>query len=178
MVFYFCIPSSLVFDYDINFSYSNSFLNKNANVFLFLISVVFSHLMLFSKCILVLFELGWFVSSACLSSLFPLFVETLFHSYSLFSYNSIVWTENFQMYKLRLEKAEEPSIKLPTFVGSWRKQNNFRKTSTSASLTMLKPFTMWITTNCGKLLKRWEYQATLPVSWETCMQVKKQQLES
>ena len=38
--------------------------------------------------------------------------------------------------------------------------------------------TVWITTNCGKFLKRWEYQTTLPVSWETCIQVKKQQLES
>jgi len=36
---------------------------------------------------------------------------------------------------------------------------------------------MWITKNCGKFLKRWEYQTTLPVSWEICMQVKKQQLE-
>ena len=36
---------------------------------------------------------------------------------------------------------------------------------------------MWITTNCGKFFKRWEYQATLPVSWEICTQVKKQQLE-
>ena len=36
---------------------------------------------------------------------------------------------------------------------------------------------MWITTNCGKLLKKWEYQTTLPASWEICMQVKKQQLE-
>ena len=52
-----------------------------------------------------------------------------------------------------------------------------RRTSTSASLTVLKPLTVSITANCGKFLKRWEYQATLPVSWETCMQVKKQQLE-
>ena len=37
--------------------------------------------------------------------------------------------------------------------------------------------TMWITTNCGKFFKRWEYQTTLPASWEICMQVKKQQLE-
>ena len=37
--------------------------------------------------------------------------------------------------------------------------------------------TMWITTNCGKFLKRWDYQTTLPASWETCMQIKKQQLE-
>ena len=42
----------------------------------------------------------------------------------------------------------------------------FQKTSTSASLTMLKPLNMWITTNCGKFLKRWEYQTTLPVSWQ------------
>ena len=87
------------------------------------------------------------------------------------------WIENFQMYKLGLEKAEEPEIKLPTFVGSWRKQGSSRKTSTFASLTMLKPLTLWITTNCGKFLKRWEYQITLPASWETCMQDKKQQLE-
>ena len=36
---------------------------------------------------------------------------------------------------------------------------------------------LWITTNCGKFLKRWEYQTTLPASWEIYMQVKKQQLE-
>ena len=51
------------------------------------------------------------------------------------------------------------------------------KISTSASLTTLKPLTVWITTNCGKFFKRWEYQSTLPASWEICMQVKKQQLE-
>jgi len=42
---------------------------------------------------------------------------------------------------------------------------------------MLKPLTLWIITNCGKLLKKWEYQTTLPVSWETFIQFKKQQLE-
>ena len=47
---------------------------------------------------------------------------------------------NFQMFKLDLEKAEEPEIKLPTSVGSWKKKESSRKTSTSASLTMLKPF--------------------------------------
>ena len=50
---------------------------------------------------------------------------------------SSTWTENFQMYKPGLEKAEEPEIKLPTFIGSWRKHQNSRKTSTSVSLTML-----------------------------------------
>ena len=52
-----------------------------------------------------------------------------------------------------------------------------KKKNTSASLTMLKPLTVWITTNCGKFFKRWEYQTSLLVSWETCMQDKKQQFE-
>ena len=81
------------------------------------------------------------------------------------------------MYKLGFEEAEEPDIKLLPFFGSWRKQGSFRKTSTSSSLTTLKSLSVWITTNCGKFLRRWEYQTTLPVSWETCMQIKKQQLE-
>ena len=63
---------------------------------------------------------------------------------------------NFQMFKLVLEKAEEPEIKLPTSAGSSKKQKRFRKTSISALLTMPKPLTVWITTNCGKFLKRWE----------------------
>ena len=52
---------------------------------------------------------------------------------------------------LDLEKAEEPEIKLPTFPGSWKKQGNMRKKYISASLTTLKPWTVWITT--GKFLK-------------------------
>ena len=87
-----------------------------------------------------------------------------------------MWTENFQMFKLDLEKTEEPEIKLPTSIGSQEKQENSRKTSTSSSLTMLKPLTVWITTNYRKFLKRWEYQTTVPAPWEICMQVKKQQL--
>ena len=51
------------------------------------------------------------------------------------------------------------------------------KTSIPSSLTMPKVLTVCITTNCGKYLKRWEYQVTLPASWEICVQVKKQQLE-
>ena len=47
----------------------------------------------------------------------------------------------------------------------------------SALLTTPKPLTIWITTSCGKFFKRWEYQTTLPASWEICVQVKKQQLE-
>ena len=57
------------------------------------------------------------------------------------------------------------------------KAREFQKTSTSASLTTLKPLTVWITTTGGKFLKRWEYQTKLPASQETCTQVKKQQLE-
>ena len=83
----------------------------------------------------------------------------------------------FQMFKLDFEKAEEPEIKLPTFAGSSKKQESSRKTSISALLTMPKPLTVWITINSGKFFKRWEYQTTWPASWETCMQVRKQQLE-
>ena len=53
-------------------------------------------------------------------------------------------------FKLILEKAEEPEIKLPTPAGSWKKQESSRKTSISALLTMPKPLTVWITRNCGK----------------------------
>ena len=87
------------------------------------------------------------------------------------------WTVNFLMFKLVLEKAEEPEIKLPTSAGSWKKPESSRNTSISALLTMPKPLTVWITTHCGKFFKRWEYQTTWPASWEICMQVRKQQLE-
>ena len=60
---------------------------------------------------------------------------------------------NFLMFKLVLEKAEEPEIKLPTSVGSSKEQENFRKASTCALLTVPKPLTVWITTNCGKFLE-------------------------
>ena len=56
-------------------------------------------------------------------------------------------------------------------------KENSRKTSTFVLLTVPKPLTVWITTNCGKFLTRCEYRITLPISWETCMWVKKQQLE-
>ena len=68
------------------------------------------------------------------------------------------------MYMLDLEKAEEPEVKLPTSVGLLRKQGNPIEISTSASLTTLKPLTVWITRNYGKFLKWWEYQTTLPAS--------------
>ena len=61
------------------------------------------------------------------------------------------------MFKLDLEKAEEPEIKLPTSVESLKNKRVPEKTSTSALLTMSRPLTVWITTNCGKFFKRWEY---------------------
>ena len=81
------------------------------------------------------------------------------------------------MFKLDLEKAEEAELKLPVSTRSSKKQESFRKTSTSALLTMPKPWTVWITTNSGKYFKRWEYQTTWPASLEIYMQIRKQQLE-
>ena len=95
--------------------------------------------------------------------------------FSNWSFNS-TWTTKFQMFKLVLEKAEEPEIKLPTSTGSSKKQESSRETSTSALLTIPKPLTVWITTNCGKFWKRWEYLTTLPASWEICIKVKSNSL--
>ena len=58
-----------------------------------------------------------------------------------------------------------------------KKARKFQKTSISALLTMPKPLTVWITRNRGKFWKRWEYQTTWHVSWETYMQIRKQQLK-
>ena len=58
-----------------------------------------------------------------------------------------------------------------------KKTREFKKNIFSALLTMPKPLTVWITINCGKFWKKWEYQTTWPASWEICMQVRKQQLE-
>ena len=89
-----------------------------------------------------------------------------------------MWNVNSQIFKLVLEKAEEPEIKLPTSTRSSKKAREFqKKTSNSALLTTPKPSIMWITTNCGKFWKRWEYQTTWPGSREICMLVKKHQLE-
>ena len=53
----------------------------------------------------------------------------------------------------------------------------FQKNINFCFIDYIKDFIVWITTNCGKFLKRWKYQTTLPASWEICMQVKEQQLE-
>ena len=88
-----------------------------------------------------------------------------------------MWTVKFQMFKLDLEKAEEPEFKLPTSLRSSKKKTEYRKTCDSVYWLMPKILTVWITTNCGKLFKRWQYHTTWLASWEICMQVKKQQLE-
>ena len=83
---------------------------------------------------------------------------------------------NFQMLKLDLKKAEEPEIKLPTSVGSSKKQE-FQKNIYFCFIDYAKAFgcvdhnKLWI------ILKGWVYETTWPASWEICMQVKKQQLE-
>ena len=69
------------------------------------------------------------------------------------------------------------TIKLPTSSGSSKKQESSRKTSISTLLTMAMHLAVWITINCGKFWKIWEYQTTWPASWETYMQVRKKQLE-
>ena len=81
------------------------------------------------------------------------------------------------MYNLDLEKAEEPEIKLPTFTRSQKKQVHSRKTSTSASLTTLKPLTVWITANCGRFLEMGAPDH-LTCLLRNLYQVRKQQLET
>ena len=87
-----------------------------------------------------------------------------------------MWTKNFHMYK-RFRKGRGTREQIANVHWIREKARNSRKMSSSALLTMPKPLTVWITANCGKFFKRWEYQTTLPASWEICMQVKKQQLE-
>ena len=83
---------------------------------------------------------------------------------------------NFQMFKLVLEKAEEPEIKLPTSAGSSKKQESSRKASI-CFIDYAKVFDCVDHNKLWKFFKRWEYQTIWPVSWETCRQVRKQELE-
>ena len=89
------------------------------------------------------------------------------------------WTMNFQMFKLDLEKEEEPEIKLLTSIASLKKKESSMKSIYFCLTDYAKIFDCvdQFPTNCGKFLKRWEYQTTSPSSWEICMQVKKQQLQ-
>ena len=83
------------------------------------------------------------------------------------------------MFKLDLEKAEEPEIKLPTPIGSSKKAREFQKNIYFCFIDYAKAFDCVDHSKLWKIpiFKRWEYQTTWPASWEICMQVKKQQLE-
>ena len=87
-----------------------------------------------------------------------------------------MWTVNFQMFKLVLENAEEPEIKLPTSTGSSKKQESSRKNIYFCFIEYAKAFD-YMDHNKLENSERWEYQTTWPASWEICMQVRKQQLE-
>ena len=81
------------------------------------------------------------------------------------------------MFKLVLEKTEEPEIKVPTFAGVLKKQASCRKKIIYfCFIDYVKDF-VWITTNFGKFWKIWEYQTASPASWEICIQIREQQLE-
>ena len=88
-----------------------------------------------------------------------------------------MWTVNFQMFKLVLEKAEEPEIKLTTSAGSWKKQESSRKYIYFCFIDYAKAFDCVDHDKLWKFWKRREYQTTWIDSWELCMQVRKKHLE-
>ena len=88
-----------------------------------------------------------------------------------------MWTVNVQMFKLDLEKAEEPEIKLPTSAGSWKKQEGSRKNISFCFMNYGKAFDRVDHNKLWKILKKMEIPTNWPASRETCMQVRKQQLE-
>ena len=90
---------------------------------------------------------------------------------------SVKWTKTYRCPRWVSKRQRKQRSNCQHLLDHRESKENPEKTSTFVSLTMLKPLTVWIITNCGKLLKRWEFQTILPVSWETCMQVKKQLLE-
>ena len=109
-------------------------------------------------------EVSNYYTISCISQTSKVFLKIL--QARLQQYMS---TENFQMFNLELEKAEKPEIKLPISVGSYKKQEDYREVSISALFTMSKPLTMWITINCGKFFKRWEYHLPyLPCEKTVC----------
>ena len=79
--------------------------------------------------------------------------------------------------RARLRKGRGTRDQIANIHWTIEKAGEIQKNMYSASLTMPKLLTVWITANCGKFWNRWEYQTAWPASWEICMQVKKQQLE-
>ena len=98
--------------------------------------------------------------------------STLLSCHRVPGLSSLCYTANSHWW----EKAEEPEIKLPTSIGSLKKQE-FQKDIYFCFIDYTKAFDCVDHNKLWKILKRWEYQTTLPASWEICMQVKKQQLE-
>ena len=88
-----------------------------------------------------------------------------------------MWTENIQMVKLDLEKAEEPEINLPTSIGFIKKARELHKSIYFCFIDYIKAFDCVDHNKLRKILQRWEHETTWPASWKICMQVKKQQLE-
>ena len=87
-------------------------------------------------------------------------------------------TKNFQIYKPCLEKAERaPRDQIANICWIIQKAREFQKNIYFCFIRYAKALTVWITTNCGNFLKRWEYKTTLLASWEIYTHVKKQQLE-
>ena len=86
---------------------------------------------------------------------------------------SSMWTENFRCPSWVLMRQKNQRSNCQHSLDHGENKGIPEKTSTSASLTTLKPLTLWITTNCEKFFKRQEYHTTLPISWETCTWVKK-----
>ena len=88
-----------------------------------------------------------------------------------------MWAKNFEMFKLDLEKEEEPERdQIANIHWIIEKARELQKNIYFCFIDYAKAF-VWITRNCEKFFKRWEYQITWSASWETCAQIKKQQLE-
>ena len=100
-------------------------------------------------------------------------IEKWCSKFSKLGFNS-TWTVNFQMFKLDFKRQRNQRSNCQHPPDHRKSKRIPEKTSTSAPLTLPKSLTVWITTNCGQFLKRWEYQTTWPASWEICTQVKKQ----
>ena len=91
---------------------------------------------------------------------------------------SSTWTEHCLDVQAGFRRGRETRDQIANICWIMEKAREFQKKKKNIwFMDYAKIFTVWITTNCGKFLKTWEYQTTLPVSWETCMRVKKQQLE-
>ena len=88
-----------------------------------------------------------------------------------------MWTVNFQMFKLDLEKARGTKFQIANICWIIKKARVFQKNIYSWFIDNAKVFDCVDHNKCGKFLERWKYQTTWPASWETCMQVRKQELE-